>query len=240
LYDHILIRCYLKLIHIDAIRYKCGQDPTKPGSKPSDICIGKALYLVPSDGLRWWGAFLSDTTAAALLILVVLALRDKNNFQPEAKMQGLIAGLAVTALGLAMGLNTGGATNPARDFGPRLAAACFGVHSWGSKHWWSIWGPWLVPFFGAFIGASIYKFFIKPIILQKAAMLKEKYDHEADEQTVRQAILNQNAAGQTVEALQAQLAEAREREEEAAKALDTAKVSIGRSSSRIRNAQVHE
>jgi hypothetical protein len=161
-------------------------------------------------------------------MLIVLALRDKNNFQPEAKMQGLVAGFAVTALGMALGLNTGGATNPARDFGPRLAAACFGVHSWQSRHWWAIWGPWLVPFFGAFVGASIYKYFIKPISTQKAAMLQEKYDQEQDEQTVRQAVLNNNAAGQSVTALQAQLAEARQREDEAAEELEIAEASTRR------------
>jgi polyhydroxyalkanoate synthesis regulator phasin len=180
----------------------------------------------------------SDTTAAAVLILIVMALRDKNNFAPEAKMQGLIAGLSVVALGLALGLNTGGATNPARDFRPRLAAAVFGVHSWSNRHWWSIWGPWLVPFFGAFIGASIYKWIIMPISTQKAAMLQEKYDRETDDQAVRQAVLNQNSAGQSVDELQRQLARAREREEEAADELQAAEESL--TLRRRSGARIHE
>lgn len=102
--------------------------------KPDYDCIGRALYMVPSHGLKWWGALLSDTTASMVFVLIVMALRDKNNSAPEAKLGGLISGLAVTCLGLSLGLNTGGATNPVRDFGPRVAAAVFGVHSWSQRY----------------------------------------------------------------------------------------------------------
>ncbi|KAF2436820.1 aquaporin-like protein [Tothia fuscella] len=167
-------------IHLDAIKHHC-KLLTMGHAKPSNDCIGYALYLIPSPALTWWGALLSDMTATCVLILIVMALRDKNQNKPGANMGGLISGLCIVALGLSMGLNTGGATNPVRDFGPRLAAATIGVQSWDDKHYWAIWGPWLVPTFGGTIGAVIYKFVIKPITTQKAKIEKQQLREEMEE-----------------------------------------------------------
>jgi glycerol uptake facilitator protein len=118
-----------------------------------------------------------------------MALRDSNNnLRPGANMGGLISGLCVTALGLAMGLNTGGATNPVRDFGPRLAAAAFGVHNWDGQHYWAIWGPWFVPFIGGTIGAGIYKKVIKPIAKEKAEADKRRKQDEKEEEEEQQKV----------------------------------------------------
>lgn len=102
-----------------------------------------------------------------------MAVRDRNNSAPEGKMGGLISGLCVVCLGLSMGLNTGGATNPVRDFGPRVAAGVFGIHSWRNRHFWAIWGAWCVPFLGGSIGACVYKWLIKPISTQKAKIVED-------------------------------------------------------------------
>jgi glycerol uptake facilitator protein len=78
-------------------------------------------------------------------------------------MAPLIIGLAVVAIGMAIGAAAGYAINPARDLGPRLAAA---VSGWGGDAFndqrgdFYAWVPIIGPFIGGVLGAYIYDFFI--------------------------------------------------------------------------------
>lgn len=81
----------------------------------------------------------------ALLVLVVIGTA----VDPRApKIGGLAIGLAVTADILIGGPLTGAAMNPARWFGPALAAGAF-------DSWW-VW--WIGPAIGAAVAALVYRF----------------------------------------------------------------------------------
>lgn len=99
-------------------------DAANNGTIPFNL--GAALYFVPPTTLRWWQFLLSDMFSAFCLVFFLLALRDENNYAPQAHMGGLIAGLAVSGLGMAFGCNTGGMSNPARDMGSRLGTIVWG------------------------------------------------------------------------------------------------------------------
>ncbi|KAH2877268.1 hypothetical protein KXV31_006457 [Aspergillus fumigatus] len=65
----------------------------------------------------------------------------------------------VTAvLVLALGYNSGGCFNGARDFGPRLVALMAGWEGevFREKHVWWIWGPWAADITGGLFGTFIY------------------------------------------------------------------------------------
>ncbi len=68
------------------------------------------------------------------------------------KIGGLAIGLAVTADILLGGPLTGAAMNPARWFGPALAAGAFDN--------WFVW--WIGPFLGAIVVALLYRFLLAP------------------------------------------------------------------------------
>uniref|UniRef100_K3W8E1 Aquaporin n=1 Tax=Globisporangium ultimum (strain ATCC 200006 / CBS 805.95 / DAOM BR144) TaxID=431595 RepID=K3W8E1_GLOUD len=65
--------------------------------------------------------------------------------------------ILVIGIGMAFGMNSGYALNPARDFGPRVFSACAG---WGSKvftlrdHYF--WIPIVAPLIGGAIGGATY------------------------------------------------------------------------------------
>jgi glycerol uptake facilitator protein len=81
-----------------------------------------------------------------------------------------IVGLVVAAIGMSYGANAGYAINPARDFGPRLFAftagwgrvALPGVHSY-------FWIPIVGPLVGGVIGAALYDWLIRDVLLARGA-----------------------------------------------------------------------
>lgn len=86
-----------------------------------------------------------EAVLTALLVLVVIGTA----VDPRApKIGGLAIGLAVTADILIGGPLTGAAMNPARWFGPALAAGAF-------DSWW-VW--WIGPAVGAAVAALVYRF----------------------------------------------------------------------------------
>lgn len=73
-------------------------------------------------------------------------------------MHALIVGLIVTVLIMAFGYTDGCGLNPARDLGPRLAAAAVGYGKGvfeADDAWW-IWGVWGGEIGGALLGGFIY------------------------------------------------------------------------------------
>ncbi|MEW5309777.1 MAG: hypothetical protein WDW38_001637 [Sanguina aurantia] len=71
----------------------------------------------------------------------------------EPVITGTILGTVILALGGA----TGGALNPARDFGPRLAHTLLSLGCHSNSEWGYAWVPVLGPFTGAAVAAGIFK-----------------------------------------------------------------------------------
>ena len=61
-------------------------------------------------------------------MLGIFAVCDQQNSEPKAGVKPLVIGFILFAVGVAFGLNSGYAINPARDFAPRLFTAMAG---WG-------------------------------------------------------------------------------------------------------------
>ncbi|KAJ9483244.1 hypothetical protein VN97_g10171 [Penicillium thymicola] len=68
-------------------------------------------------------------------------------------MQAFIVGILITIVVLALGYNTGGCFNCARDFGPRLVAVMAG---WGGHLFREYHAPWVADITGGLFGALIY------------------------------------------------------------------------------------
>jgi glycerol uptake facilitator protein len=108
------------------------------------------------------GALRDQIIGTAMLLILVLAITDARNMSPGANMAPFIIGLAVVAIGMAIGAAAGYAINPARDLGPRLAAW---VSGWGGafndqRGDFYAWVPIIGPFIGGVVGAYVYDFFI--------------------------------------------------------------------------------
>ena len=106
---------------------------------------------------------LSEFLGTAVLLLGVRALTDRRNAAPGGYLEPAMIGVLVWSIGLSLGGLTGYAINPARDLGPRLAAALFG---WGTaafqSHGWYFWVPIVGPLAGGIVGASLYDLAIRP------------------------------------------------------------------------------
>jgi glycerol uptake facilitator len=108
------------------------------------------------------GAFRDQIIGTAMLVLLVLAITDARNMAPGANMAPFIIGLAVVVIGMTIGAAAGYAINPARDLGPRLAAA---VTGWSGafndqRGDFYAWVPIIGPFLGGLLGALVYDTFI--------------------------------------------------------------------------------
>lgn len=68
----------------------------------------------------------------------------------------------IVGLGACLGSQTAYAINPARDFGPRIMASCFGYGSevWSFRKAYWIWTPWIATCSGGLFGSMIYDLFI--------------------------------------------------------------------------------
>lgn len=107
---------------------------------------GSAPFLGACDlaGVGYKAATLLEAIATFLLVLVVCASCD---LRGPAGLAPLAAGLTLAACMLAIGPLTGGALNPARAFGPALAA-------W---RWSNIYVYWIGPLAGALAAAALYE-----------------------------------------------------------------------------------
>jgi len=102
------------------------------------------------------GAFISEFIGTFMLLLIILATGDKNNF-PAGPSTPIVLGLTLLVIGASLGLQTGYALNPARDFGPRLLTAIAG---WGFKVFtrqgFYTWIPLIAPLGGGVFAGLVY------------------------------------------------------------------------------------
>lgn len=117
--------------------------------------------------------FFSEFLGTAVLVIAVFALIDPDNSPPGANLGPLLVGFVVWSIGLSLGGLTGYAINPARDLGPRLAAAVFG---WGSavfeSHGYHFWIPIAGPLVGGVAGGFIYDVCIRQFLKARSEPVK--------------------------------------------------------------------
>ena len=90
--------------------------------------------------------FLTEVVGTALLLGGIFALGDESNKPASPYAQPGAVALLVVAIGMAFGMNSGYALNPAADFSPRLFSLCGGYGSrvlilWNYYYWVPIVGP---------------------------------------------------------------------------------------------------
>ncbi|WP_169972646.1 MIP/aquaporin family protein [Tautonia rosea] len=130
------------------------QDPAAGGAG--------VFFTAPAFDVTWRSVF-SEVLGTAVLLVGIRALSDRRNAQFRDYFEPMLVGLLVFAIGLSLGGLTGYAINPARDFGPRLAAAIVG---WGpaafQTHDWYFWVPIVGPFLGGIVGVFVYDLVVHP------------------------------------------------------------------------------
>ncbi|XP_029436982.1 aquaporin-7-like [Rhinatrema bivittatum] len=144
-------------LYYEALYDYCGGNLTVTGP----YATAGIFSTYPAPHMSAGGGFLAECVATGMLLLCILAITDKKNNAALDGTQALLVGILVIVIGLAMGMNTGYAINPARDLPPRIFTAIAG---WGlevfraGNYWW--WIPVVAPFIGSICGALIYKLLI--------------------------------------------------------------------------------
>lgn len=116
----------------------------------------------PSADIGNLTAFYTEFLATALLVLGVFAITDKRNRPASPFGVPLHFMVLIWAIGMAFGMNTGYAINPARDFAPRIFTSIAG---WGSQvftlrnHYF--WIPVVAPICGGVVGGGAYRLFVE-------------------------------------------------------------------------------
>jgi glycerol uptake facilitator protein len=101
--------------------------------------------------------FLDQVIGTALLLLLIAALSDENNFNPPAWTMPLLVGLVVVVIGMSFGALHGYAINPARDLGPRLFATLAGFRNNGLTDGTNQFlVPLVAPLIGGVLGMGAY------------------------------------------------------------------------------------
>jgi aquaglyceroporin related protein len=107
--------------------------------------------------------FFVEFTGTMILALMIVAGSDKYNMAPPPGLLPLIIFLVLLGLGVALGMQTSFAFNPARDFGPRILLSFAGygkeVFTYRSQYW--LWCPIIAPVLGAQVGIGFYDLFLK-------------------------------------------------------------------------------
>jgi glycerol uptake facilitator protein len=122
----------------------------------------------------WFGPFMDQVIGTALLVACIFAVIDEYNAPAKANLAPFIIGLIVVVIGMSFGVNAGYAINPARDLGPRLFAWAQGwgkiafPGDYGNVNTY-FWIPIVGPLVGAGIGAYVYDFFIRGVLIARGA-----------------------------------------------------------------------
>jgi glycerol uptake facilitator protein len=131
------------------------------------------FYTAPMPNIGVINAVFSELIGTAMLLMGIYGIVDGKNIFAGANMWPLMVGLLVFAIGLSLGMPTGYAINPARDFGPRLFA---NLLPGGAADAWSVPGGWGVPYFwvpivapliGGPLGGWLYDRGIVPFLKEK-------------------------------------------------------------------------
>lgn len=144
------------LLYLDAIDHHEGGQGHRTVTGPNATAGLFATYPQPYLSTR--GGIVDQLIGTAVLSCAVFSLIDKRNpHAPPPAATPVLVGLVVFAIGTSMGMNSGYAINPARDFPPRVFTwLVYGGEVWTVADNWG-WIPAIVPFFGAALGSYVYK-----------------------------------------------------------------------------------
>jgi len=82
---------------------------------------------------------------------------------PPQGLLPLVVFLVLLGLGVALGMQTSFAFNPARDFGPRILLSFAGygkeIYTYRNQYW--LWCPIIAPILGAQVAVGFYDSFLK-------------------------------------------------------------------------------
>lgn len=129
---------------------------------PDRLTSQKHFSTYPAAHISNLTAFYTEFLGTAFLVLGVYAITDKRNRPASAFGAPISFALLIMAIGMAFGMNTGYAINPARDLGPRLFTSLAG---WGSKVFttrdYYFWIPLVAPLLGGVAGGGLYKLLVE-------------------------------------------------------------------------------
>lgn len=116
----------------------------------------------PNPVISNYTAFCTEFFATAMLLVGVFCITDKRNRPAHPSIAPLHFMVLIWAIGMAFGMNTGYAINPARDFAPRVFTSLAG---WGTKVFtlrnYYFWIPIVAPICGGIVGGGAYKLFVE-------------------------------------------------------------------------------
>ncbi|EGG04320.1 uncharacterized protein MELLADRAFT_117123 [Melampsora larici-populina 98AG31] len=123
---------------------------------------GALFFTSPAEYMSDVNCFFQEFLNTAILLLVILAINDRKHSPSPDGMNPFILLWVIVGLGACLGSQTAYAMNPARDFGPRIMASCFGYGTevWSFKHFYWIWTPWIATCGGGLFGSLVYDLFI--------------------------------------------------------------------------------
>jgi glycerol uptake facilitator protein len=119
------------------------------GTDAADLGLGATTL---ADGVPYWQGIVAEALGTFVLLYAVMALAVDS--RAPLGWAGLMIGLAVAAAILLIGPQTGGSLNPARTFGPYLAATVFG----GDIPWSQLGLYVLGPVLGGVTAVIVYDF----------------------------------------------------------------------------------
>ncbi|KNC81044.1 hypothetical protein SARC_06621 [Sphaeroforma arctica JP610] len=133
-----------------------------PGKDDSFYVQGTAgiFATYPGGGASNLLCFWTEIVGTAMLMFGIFVVGEGRSNEPTmpGHLGPIMVGGIVVLIGMAFGLNSGYAINPARDFGPRLVTMICG---WGTGPFtWSdyyFWIPIVGPFIGGPLGCLIYE-----------------------------------------------------------------------------------
>jgi aquaglyceroporin related protein len=122
------------------------------------LTTGSLFATYAADYMTSANCFFDEFIGTFVLLLVVFAVTDKRNSPTPGYLVPLVVFVAILGIGVAFGMQTGFAINPARDLGPRIMTAMVGygrkVFDYRSQYW--IWSPLLGSVCGGLTAALIY------------------------------------------------------------------------------------
>jgi glycerol uptake facilitator protein len=111
----------------------------------------------------WAFGLIDQVVGTALLLGLILAITDPKNQPVDPRLNPIMIGLVVVAIGVSWGGMHGYAINPARDLGPRLFTLAAGFQNTGFKNG-AFWVPIAGPLVGGLAGALAYDGLIRPFL----------------------------------------------------------------------------
>ncbi|KAF8567658.1 hypothetical protein P879_04432 [Paragonimus westermani] len=154
----LLILCQIAGCYIGALLvYTVYRENIVKSAAWTMLGTGSIFVTAPTQGNI--AGFIDQIIGTAMLTALCSAIGDKHNFNVPRYLGIFYVALLVVALVAAFPTHAGAALNPARDFGPRLAALSLGYKDAFSVHNYYFWVPIVGPILGALIGACLYELF---------------------------------------------------------------------------------